>query len=1600
MAEPPATSFVQNGNRPHGPSHLRHQVLPDSTDDDGAPNQDGVQMPDSDFCIEETQYGPDHHRPGNVFDGPEEEGLSPSSRAVLDNSLVSKGRSPVEPVPTPSLFLSRQTVGDGNQPPSPKPFAFQSFKSATSKPKVKPVAQAAVPVVSEATAENDSATFEQEDAVNEEEVPQSAQPTQRPTNRKHTRRPGQKTAQHVDHVEEQIQTGSMFASPSHEQSNALEVNLALPDTTADAQAAEEQPVFEFTKNPAPDIKRTKFPGKKGKKARKALQSRLPNGPLAPSEQRLKSLHFPAPSQGEEGILNVVPTAGDEPPSIDVADEDTAPIPEESFPPDRDQARPETRNRHASPVTDDQDLALGGEELLSHGLSKHVPQENEASRRRSRRLSASVVAPEVQDSALHGILSQEGSNRISKPLKSSRTGGNPHGRVGRSQPFMNRTPIDNLLESVRFSYTAEQVKTELTQKAITQAHNDALQALKDANVQYKCRIDTLEAAERELRTTLKQKSEAAKNLQKYVQGLSNDHVKFKATVKSHEESCKKALREKIQELESEKSSMVNAFHDTITHLEGSQRKLRAVVNECYNELQIVSARKSDLIKIVNDQHTLLERERQKCANLEEQIVDSLRTVLHRLEDDHEALLEKLESVQTSVERSNADDGHDDPIKECLENLRALRDMPFLTIKDVQKAEGMLRYVHERIDSKLGSLAESVDANKISPEEIQDSLYAQLQALKSEVLKYDEAKADYHKARQCNEHLNHQLQLQREQCERLGEQVQGLQLNEANLKARSSQLELELKAFKDEARDHESEPSELELEIAALRVQLKKAEEDVRVAAASLGSSEHLRQEQETAAVQMKERAEEAEAKLAKSSKKSKTEDFERRVLLMRREIEKDLQKKFQEKEATLANSLHRVTRERDENQQSMQAITRELEATNNVLHEVREELRKAESEIKSLQKDKAEAESKLKKAKRSPRKDDAITSEIADLKEQLKVKSAACEAKEAELSTARQQQTEKQSQTQNLQELLEKTKLQLSEQHATIESLRDQWNLRFSEQEEKHNTELQDAKDQVSLLQRQMREVESNLTQERRNSETQLQEAQSKHQLDKDDMERQLSSVGAAQTQNESELARVKKAAEEQLKIEEAKGRTEIEDLQRRLAQSDAALKESEAKVKRVQHESQQALAAHKDLTAKKYAELRRVQESTTASREHDSQAGRIRGSSQNQASRTSKSSILQDSPSTVPQNIHVAKPMMQVNRQDNSIRSVNRLVNTNRSSRDVSRRPVKTPEDQDNDLSDQFEKVDGSTDWLGALELLDESGVSFIDRAPDAVSETQEQPGISMDSARFYERPSQAAPILRSSGSSSELSPPDSDLINEVGSRRKTTPVRIDHQTDHRPVRADTVYEMSITTPKRPEYASTHGVHSRERPESRANSAVRMAPPSGSYSHRELASPHLKQSSMPARFERDSRNGSSPDFAHPNSTMTYSHHARPPSSAGHAAPTYRTPDVRSSKKRKTPGSSVERSSASKKARESLASLPSSMPFGAHHQTEQVSSQPVSSIASSQQKVPSGPSAISIRSKSVRGSSSQVSVHGSSSRPSRRTSTRINNMQDRFFQELR
>jgi hypothetical protein len=272
-------------------------------------------------------------------------------------------------------------------------------------------------------------------------------------------------------------------------------------------------------------------------------------------------------------------------------------------------------------------------------------------------------------------------------------------LSRSCGTLAQDDFDKMVEGLREAHHAQ--KSQKDHDLTTQTkHFEEVKALLHDQLN-QCSITIAEWKEKydTLHHSTEQLRERAKSSQKYVSGLQTDHEKLQRSAVIYREDCKKVLQQKIAEVENEKQSLQRELEATLDSLVKGQRTLKNTVDEVYVRYIISESKRKDLAENLAKQITLYEEEKTRRKDLETKLWPSFQNLHCQLENRSAQLIEKLEGLQSSVDGVACELGQDSRIQKCLRALRKVQDVPLLTTKDVQKAEGMLRFIHDGYDPCL-------------------------------------------------------------------------------------------------------------------------------------------------------------------------------------------------------------------------------------------------------------------------------------------------------------------------------------------------------------------------------------------------------------------------------------------------------------------------------------------------------------------------------------------------------------------------------------------------------------------------------------------------------------------------------------------------------------------------------------------------------------------------------------------------------------------------------------------------------------------------------------------------------------------------------------
>lgn len=301
-----------------------------------------------------------------------------------------------------------------------------------------------------------------------------------------------------------------------------------------------------------------------------------------------------------------------------------------------------------------------------------------------------------DSILHSVKDYSQPHRVTKVQKKREvSSGSQHATAFaliQSHDLDVQDDFDKTWEGLRKAYHADKHR-KYYDMAIQKAHFEEVKALLEGQIQRGSdTIDEWKTKCAALEKSIKQLREKANRNQKFVTGLQTDHEKSQKSVLAFQDECKKVLQRKIAELENEKLSLQHEFEATVDTLAKGQRTLKATIDDLYVRFIISESKRRDLAESLAKQGSMYEEERTRRKNLEAKLLPSFHSVQRQLGDRSTQIVQKLENLQASVDGVASGLSENSGVQECLEALRNLQDIPFLTAKDVTKAEGMLRFVH--------------------------------------------------------------------------------------------------------------------------------------------------------------------------------------------------------------------------------------------------------------------------------------------------------------------------------------------------------------------------------------------------------------------------------------------------------------------------------------------------------------------------------------------------------------------------------------------------------------------------------------------------------------------------------------------------------------------------------------------------------------------------------------------------------------------------------------------------------------------------------------------------------------------------------------------
>lgn len=332
---------------------------------------------------------------------------------------------------------------------------------------------------------------------------------------------------------------------------------------------------------------------------------------------------------------------------------------------------------------------------SHHASEIETKPSDGNRSRAvrhRRLSK-VTRDSSPDPTSHALSQQHRSSRIAKQQRHTQRHGSSLSSSPRPSGHAEYTGVlafDSMIDGLKAAFHAESKRTSKSHESKVKSQLGEISTLEGKINSLENRINALQAEKEELRTKAREQIEKSN---RYVKGIQNDYHKLKEAAKAHRRTCSSALEKEVAELQKERVLMERDFRVTLDAVEKSQRSTKSTMSELFHSMQLSEAKKRHLIEILKLKDRLLENESTKRVQLEEQVLFSMHSLQQLLQDNNGVFLERLSNFQTALDNSIADDKRDACIRDCLDALKTFQTST-LCVKDVQKAEHMLRFIHER------------------------------------------------------------------------------------------------------------------------------------------------------------------------------------------------------------------------------------------------------------------------------------------------------------------------------------------------------------------------------------------------------------------------------------------------------------------------------------------------------------------------------------------------------------------------------------------------------------------------------------------------------------------------------------------------------------------------------------------------------------------------------------------------------------------------------------------------------------------------------------------------------------------------------------------
>ncbi|KAJ5063592.1 hypothetical protein J3E74DRAFT_287879 [Bipolaris maydis] len=593
------------------------------------------------------------------------------------------------------------------------------------------------------------------------------------------------------------------------------------------------------------------------------------------------------------------------------------------------------------------------DTVPHSINRRSNQhENQSQGHPSDNSKRSIARIVASRDVLHGTSGWGRSDHVTKPR------GNPRGDTKSTSKLFGASTspaIERSVEDLRLAFLAESFRKH--HEYTTQLENSQEQVatlLQQVDRQKEIIADYTKQRD-EQKKILSSLTSKAKTNQKFLEGLQNDYEKLKKLATMTEEHSKKVLYAKITELEDERQDIVKEFETTTYKLSNSQRKMRAVADELHVQLAVANSVNKTLNERLNKLEAEYTSEKNKREKIENEVFGQVQSLQSQFNDGSNLVAKKLELFQTLIEKAATHNPQNIKIEECLKILNDLQRKSLLTLEDVHKAEGVLRFVQDRIESRLEDFSQALVRSAPSDTDFHVSIKEQIDDLRTNMMKYEEIAAENRKINDSNTALTKQLIAQQHESSRLSERVEHLQQVEIDLKERSRELERDLNDLRIATDSSLSEMSASEKLNHDLRKRLKEVESELRSASENIHNGEQLRHDLQKEAIEFKKRLEAAQ----KEREKAVQEQIDENVATIRDSILKEYELKLVEKEREYVCEINRLQLNLGEKEMLHRNVNERLSTANEQVVKLKKELKDQHREKTELQSQISQQQSDIK-----------------------------------------------------------------------------------------------------------------------------------------------------------------------------------------------------------------------------------------------------------------------------------------------------------------------------------------------------------------------------------------------------------------------------------------------------------------------------------------------------------------------------------------------------------------------------------------------------------------------------------------------------------------